>query len=224
MTQNDPVDPNTTPEIRGKRVRQLRKMSGLSRQAIEDKYDISARTLRSWEDSDGGGLTPKGAMRIVYAMAEEGIHVTKEWLLYGAGIGPQYVNSELSSGSGIKLEPLDLDEESAIRAELLAFRQSNPNPIDMRVTDDGMEPHYIIGDYIGGRQRFNENIASCINRDCIIETAGGELLFRRLKAGSIPERYTLYCINANSNVREPVLYDVELKSVAPVVWHRQRDS
>lgn len=224
LNNTSEIDSLKTPDARGKRLRQLRQMSGLSRQAIEDKYRINAKTMQSWESGNAGGLTPKGAMRVVYAMAEEGIHVTKEWLLYGAGIGPQWLNLDSSVTNQANIQPLDFDQETAIRQELLAFRQHNINPIDMRVMDDGMEPHYMIGDYIGGKQRFDNNIANCINRDCIVETSKGELLFRRLKIGSKPNLYTLFCINTNTTVHEPVLHDVELKSAAPVIWQRRRDA
>ncbi len=219
-----PKDTVNTPETRGKRLRQLRQMSGLTRQAIETRYDISARTTRSWEEGSAGGLTSKGAMRVVYAMSETKIHVTKEWLLYGGGIGPQWMDGDpLNNTNKSNLMLLDLDDESAIRTELLAFRQHNHNPIDLRVTDDGMAPHYMAGDYIGGKQRFDQAIAHCINRDCIVETANGELLFRRLKAGSKTNLYTLFCINTDTITHEPVLYDVKLKSAAPIIWHRRPD-
>ncbi len=219
---NEPTNPNKSPEARGKRLKQLRLMAGFStRQAVEDRFNISANTLSSWEDGKRGGLTPKGALRVIYAMREAGWYCTRDWLLYGDGAGPRPIDEAFINT--VNAEPvLDTDEETAIRNELITFRKYNLDAIDMRVTDDGMGPHYLIGDYIGGQRQFGDNIIKCINYDCIVETATDELFFRRLKQGSKPGIYTLYCTNLNASVHELILSDIELKSVAPVTWHRTR--
>src|SRR5262249_42705577 len=161
--------------------KQVRLQAGLTQQVIDDKYDISVNTQQSWENGKKGGLTPKGAMRIMYAMRQEGIYVTKDWLLYGKGIGPQRLDDVLHTGLDVE-QPLDTDEETAIHNELIAFRKYNPNAIDMRILDDGMSPQYMLGEYIGGQRFFGDDIVKCVNYDCIVETATGEFLFRRLKA------------------------------------------
>src|SRR5262249_31447785 len=49
------------------------------------KYGISANTLQSWEKAKAGGLTSKGAKRILSALQQEGVNCSTEWLLYGIG-------------------------------------------------------------------------------------------------------------------------------------------
>lgn len=227
--KKQPIDSLLSPEARGKRLKKLRQKSDLSRRAIEEKHGISARTWESWEKGGAGGLTEKGAMRVIYAMREEGIYCTKEWLLYGSGLPPQTVDENLQGSfeAGISNKnlamPLDTDEETAIRQELLTFRQYNPNAIDARVMDDGMEPQYGIGDYIGGQRRFGEDIAACVNNDCIVETDSDEIYVRRLRAGSKQGLYSLYTVNPNTTVYMPVMQDISLKSAAPIIWHRRKN-
>lgn len=214
-------DPKATPIERGKRVKNVRLFAGLTQTALEDKYDISVNTQQGWEKGKRGGLTPKGAMRIMYAMRQEGVYVTKEYLLYGIGIGPQRLEDIVHTGIDVE-QALDTDEETAIHNELITFRKYNHNAIDMRVIDDAMSPQYMLGEYVGGQRLFNDDIVKCVNYDCIVETVAGEFLFRRLKSGNKPGVYTLYCLNPNANVPEPVLYNVELKSAAPVIWLRRK--
>ena len=81
---------------RGERLKRLRLMAGFSsRKAFENKYNISANTLRSWEDGIHTGLTEQGAKRILLALRSEGIRCSVGWLLQGVGNGPDGVVSKL---------------------------------------------------------------------------------------------------------------------------------
>lgn len=214
---------------RGKRLKSLRTLAGLSRKALEQKYEISASTIQSWEDGKAGGLTEKGAWRVVSALRKEHVQSSVEWLLYGAGIGPKLVTGE----TGIINEatpdyqstmPKGVSaDDNAIMQELLAFRKYNAAAVDMIIIDDAMAPIYQAGDYVGGKKRMKESINALIGLDCIIETAQGEILLRRLKNGTKSEHYTLANINPDSVLPQPMLYDVKIISAAPVIWHRRKD-
>lgn len=222
------TDVKSLPEARGKRLKSLRMLAGLSRKMVEEKYEISASTIQSWEDGKAGGLTEKGARRILNALREEGIQCSLNWLLYGIGVGP-HVSDKIYIPIAEASEEQDLenysypDRESALVKELLVFRQSNADAIDMVVMDDSMEPFYSLGDYIGGKRRYAQEIAGAIGLDCIVETTMGEIMFRRLRRGSTSQCFTLTCINPNTLIEKITLYDVELHSAAPVIWHRCRD-
>lgn len=222
-------DLKSSPQSRGKRLKSLRMLADLSRKALEKQYQISASTIQSWEDGKAGGLTEKGALRVTVALRNEGVQCSTEWLLYGAGIGPQLTDKEhswlgespaeyahaIAEGRGI--------DEAAIMQELLIFRIHNPNAIDMMVIDDAMAPHYNIGDYVGGKRRVQQEIDSLINEDCIIETDTGEIMLRRLKKGAKEGTYSLYSINPYSSLPYPTLYDIKIISAAPAIWHRRKD-
>lgn len=227
MPVADILDQKSTPEARGKRLKSLRMMAGLSRKALEDKYDVSASTMQSWEDAKAGGLTEKGARRAIEVFRQEGIRCTVDWLLYGIGLPPQL--SDKLFQQQIQLQEAlenraEITEERAIVNELLAFRQHNPDAVEYIIPDDGMLPFYQKGDYVAGKRRYNSTISSVIGRDCIIETKENEVLLRRLKAGSQPGVYTLICLNSDTNVSEYALHDREILSAAPVIWLRRKDA
>lgn len=226
MAVADILDQKSTPEARGKRLKSLRMMAGLSRKALEDKYDVSASTMQSWEDAKAGGLTEKGAKRAIEVFRQEGIRCTVDWLLYGIGLPPQLSDKLFQQQVQIQEsfeDRVEITEERAIVNELLAFRQHNPDAVEFIVPDDGMTPHYQKGDYVAGKRRYNETIENVIGMDCIIETKENEVILRRLKQGSQSGVYTLICLNPDSNVSEFALHDREILSAAPVIWLRRKD-
>jgi transcriptional regulator with XRE-family HTH domain len=225
MPVADILDQKSTPEARGKRLKSLRMMAGLSRKALEDKYEVSASTMQSWEDAKAGGLTEKGSKRAIEVFRQEGIRCTVDWLLYGIGLPPQL--SDKLFQQQIKLQAfedrIEITEERAIVNELLAFRQHNPDAVEFIVPDDGMAPLYRKGDYVAGKRRYNEAIGNVLGMDCIVETKENEVLLRRLKLGSQPNVYTLICLNPDANVTEYALHDREILCAAPVIWLRRKD-
>ena len=87
-----------------------------------------------------------------------------------------------------------------------------------------MEPFFILGEYVAGYRRYQENISTAIGQNCIVQTALGEMLVRHLRKGSAPDFYTLVCLNPLANVEHPVIYNVKLTCVAPVILTRRRDT
>ena len=221
-------DLKSSAQSRGKRLKSLRMLADLSRKALEKQYQISASTIQSWEDGKAGGLTEKGALRVTAALRNEGVQCSTEWLLYGAGMGPQLTDKDyLRLGESLSeyeiKTPTRSEDDAAIMQELLIFRIHNQNTIDMIVIDDTMAPHYNIGDYVGGEYRTQQEIDTLINQDCIIETINGEIMLRRLKKGAKEETYSLHGLNPYTSQHYPTIYDVKLISAAPVIWHRRKD-
>lgn len=224
----DLLDQKSTPEARGKRLKSLRMMAGLSRKALEDKYGLSASTMQSWEDAKAGGLTEKGAKRAIDVFRQEGIRCAVDWLLYGIGLPPQLSDKLFQHQTQVDEEggtdgKVGGSEERAIVNELLAFRQHNPDAVEFIVADDGMSPFYTKGDYVAGKRRYHNDIEKLVGLDCIIETKENEVILRRLKAGSYNGTFTLICINPSTTVNEYACHDRELLSAAPVIWHRRKD-
>ncbi len=217
-------DPKSSPIARGRRLKAARMMSGLTRNGLEEKYGISASTIQSWEAAKAGGLTERGVKRVIPVLRQEGIFCTSDWLLYGVGTPPQPTNLHFTQAA----EPPTtnnhvLPEDKAIIQELLTFRNLNPGFIDLVVADDGMAPQYDMNDYVGGKRRMGDEMTRLIGIDCIVETSNNEILLRRIKAGSRAGVYMLMCTNPDTNLKSPTLYDVELHSAAPVIWHRRHD-
>lgn len=226
MSVAEILDQKSTPEARGKRLKSLRMMAGLSRKALEDKYSVSASTMQSWEDAKAGGLTEKGAKRAIEVFRQEGIRCTVDWLLYGIGLPPQLSDKLFAQQIHLQEtveERIEISEERAIVNELLAFRQHNPDAVEFIVPDEGLAPLFRKGDYIAGKRRYGEAIAQVVGMDCIIETKENEVLLRRLKVGSQAGLFTLICLNPDATVSEFALHDREILSAAPVIWLRRKD-
>lgn len=220
-------DPKTSPQARGKRVETLRKMTRLSRREFHEKFGISKTNMQNWEDAYGGGLSEKGARKIIAAVNPYGISCTFEWLMYGAGPSPQ-MSDELFLDNAAPTEQTgtsinDDDEATIIAAELLAFYQHYPRvAVDHVVADDGMEPRFIVGERVAGCKAYGKAIEKLVGLDCIVQIQEGGTLLRMLKNGTIKGRYTLACSNPNASLEKPILYDVELLSAAPVTWTRRK--
>lgn len=215
-------DPKSSPQARGKRLKTARMMTGLTRNGLEEKYGISASTIQSWEAAKAGGLTERGVARVLPVLHKEGVTCTNDWLLYGIGSGPQPTNLPLPSSGQEEMER-SLPEDKAIIQELLTFRNLNNDAIDLVVLDDGMGPQFSEGDYIAGIRRTKENIHTLVGMNCIVQTAHNDMQFRRIKKSARPGLFNLICINPDTEVFETTLYDQELISAAPVIWHRRRD-
>src|SRR4051812_20163003 len=130
----------TSPEARGRRLKSLRKMADLSRKAITMKHQISASTIQAWEEGKSGGLTAKGAQRIIAALKEEGVFCTLEWLLQGEGQSPylaERVYLGVKEPTSEFLNAVTLSEVNIIAKELNTFRTLNHDVLDMVINDDG---------------------------------------------------------------------------------------
>lgn len=218
-------------EARAKRLKSLRKMTRLSRSVFSERYGVPSGTLQNWESARFGGLTEKGAKIALSAIRSEGIYCSFEWLMYGIGPSPQ-LNDKLFENTnnpslideGLSKQETNIDSQLAtIAQELLIFRKLNPNAIDFVVRDNGMEPLFVLGEYVAGCRRYQTDISSAVNQNCIIQTATGDMLLRHLSQGSAPDLYTLICMNPTARVERPVIYDVKLTYVAPVIWTRRKD-
>lgn len=211
------MENRTNPAERGKRLSQARRMSGLSRAEIEEKYAIKAPSLKSWEAGRYTGLTEKGARRMSSVLKQEGIQCTVGWLMSGEGSPPTVIQTELPRGKNKKA----FLNDPSLLPEIEFFKQHHLNAICVQITDDGMEPHYRIGDYVAGERYYQDAISQAMGHVCIVETQMEGVLIRLVRKGSREGLYNLQCLNVYTELPKPVLYDVELSSAAPIIWHRR---
>ena len=86
-----------------------------------------------------------------------------------------------------------------------------------------MEPHYRMGDYIGGtRLTTPEAIAQFFGQACIVELCDHTIILRHIHPGKRPGTYTLSCTNHQSHSAPLNIFDAEIISAAPVLWHRRK--
>lgn len=218
-----PVFSSDSAEERGKRVRYVREqLIRLSRKKFCDRHtdsEISHSSIQNWEDGRFGGLTEKGAKKLIEAFNQDGIiDCTVEWLMFGIGQTPQDprdLNRYLH-----KSPQFTEQEKQVIEQELTLYHQLNPNSLDVIVTDSGLSPAFLPGDHVAGILLTGEEIKSAIGKLCIIQTQLGQIITRRLEYGTKPNFYNLVCTNAYANVMLSS-NDVAVRSVAPIVWMRR---
>jgi len=206
----------------GKRLKHIRSLLRMSRAYLQEKYGLPEVTLKSWENGTTN-LTKSGAERCVEIYRSEGLIVSEDWILEGNGLEPTAtitVSHYFATPSNKDL-PIE-DDEIAMIKDANSFKESYANAVILIVSNDDMRPFYRPGDYVAGKMRFSTNIDDGINKDCIVYLKNGERFFRRLIKNS-SGGYNLTCLNPNENTAEPVLYDVDVEGVAPVIWHRWKD-
>jgi len=209
---------NHSPDARAKRLRLLRQKTGLNRNDFAERHNLNLSTLRSWEDGRKTGLSEKGARSLVKAFIKEGILCSTGWLLYGKGEKPKILTSECHQNPELYANK----EQPEIPDEIRFFLEKNPNGVYFEMENDGMEPLYSKGDFVAGIQHFDD-ISNLIGEYCIVETQEGMRYARLLQAGTKDFTYNLYCINPRSTVTDPVIYNIKVISVAPIVLIRKLD-
>lgn len=221
VTNMEHEDVKSSAEAKAERLKRIRRLANLSREELCAEGDINLATLISWEVGRFGGLSKKGASRVIERVAKEGVCCTPEWLLYGIGIGPEIRSNFEKIALVEEKENCSLSEKDKIIQELITFRKLNKNAIDFIINDDSMLPHYQIGDFVAGTKRVSDRINLILGLDCIIQTKDGLLIVRNLQQGPRPESFNLISTNLQSKVKDVILYDKELVSAAPIIWHRR---
>lgn len=218
------LDTKSSPEARGSRVRRLRNMANLSRQAMCQNGEIKLDTLIGWELGRHGGLTVKGAVKLINFLAQAGISSTVEWLLYEVGNGPVISpNFAVIQESLHKKTVTVKEQEKHIIAELLLFRKNNPDAVELLVPDNCMAPYYHSGDYVAGVKYYQDKLASLVGLDCIVQPLEGDVKLRRIIKGDLPDQYTLIPHAFSGDATSFILLNTPLAYAAPVIWHRKKN-
>ena len=192
------------------------------------KHNIPRSTIFAWKR----GVTPlthKGAERLVKAFKDENIICTTDWFLEGKGLPPRTLK-EVHQGTLPAFDYYKIDqnfdetlnEEIKLLKEIEYFCQIYLNGKVLLVTDDGMMPTISPGEYIAGLTVAPDVIKTALNKICLVELLDDQLLPRYFSTGSKENRYTLSCLNPRTCVELPTLFDIKIKSVAPIVWVRYK--
>jgi transcriptional regulator with XRE-family HTH domain len=206
------LDPSSF-AARGNRLIRIRKLMGLTREDFHEKYGISSGTLRGWEEARLTGLSEKNVTRLMPVLEGENIQCSIGWLLHGEGSSPLVLDKAAKKNSS--------EQKTALAEEIDVFCKHHLQAVYIQVADDGMEPYYYEGDYVAGERLYQKDMHTAIGQHCIVETQQGEVLLCTLRAGTEKNKYTLQCVNLDPKLRNPILYNVELLSAAPVIWYRR---
>lgn len=177
-------------QIKGRRLRMLRILSGLTRQELFKKMSISPSTMNTWE-TGRVELTEVGANRVCMAFTRVGILCTKEWLLNGTGTPPRIMTAiersifsesseNLVAPSPVSHEqsiPQNLPIEDDIADELRFFLKIHTNALFHVVEENFMNSRYRTGDCVAGIMEPPESLINC---NVIIEKEDGKTTLGKL--------------------------------------------
>lgn len=216
--------------IRGKRIRLVRSMTGMTIADFAKNIGVSRGALIGWENGKTGGLTEKGATKISDFVQTLNINCTSMWLMHGLDSAPTFTQDHPEFAPAIAPDPsptylthMDDSLPKKIVAEVEFFIKNNPGSITCQVEDDCMLPAFGSGDIVGGIKKTSRNIETAIGDTCIVETNTHKVMVRRLAKGSKNGVYNLAGINPNTPAAETFIADVKLIFAAPVIWVRYLD-
>lgn len=192
---------------RGKRIRMLRALSGLSRKQFQAQLNVSISTLNIWENGRVC-LTVKGAARIVSAVKEVGIECSEEWLLSGLGSPPRPTTSDFLPQIGKSSPETDI------------FIRSVRNSVHTAISDELMSPFFRSGDLVAGEAVNFEEIGSFVGRFIIVELDNSTIV-RYLDSVSNDAVYlSTYERQAIANDNITCIKSSDIMKIAPVLVHR----
>jgi transcriptional regulator with XRE-family HTH domain len=207
-----------SPTERGKRLKLLRHMAGLSIKELSKKHKIGESTIKYWEYAQSSGLSEKGARKIIEIMKQEEVLCTFQWLMYGTGSFPQPSNVTINKNSEFaKANEQQIIYEKIIQEEKLLFSTANINTIILDINDDTMDPVYVVGDSLGGIKIEPTLIEKFVGQNCIIELTGNEFICRLLSRGSRKNLYGLSAINPHTTIFPPILHDISSSNIYSIV-------
>jgi transcriptional regulator with XRE-family HTH domain len=194
------------------RVRFVRSLTKLTREAFEEKYGINKNTIKSWE-LGVNTLTEKSAKALSDAINEEGFTCSPQWLIFGQGSEPRLI----SENDDALLES-DLDQQSKIIYEADYFKKNNPNSIICMITDNSMDPDFRAGDYVGGIFfNVSTDLSRLIGTACIVNTHDELIKVRKIILAKNDQ--IVLCPN-NTQYEADVIKVEDIPAIASIIWHR----
>lgn len=190
----------------GIRIRMLRVLLGISREAFCERYGMSLSTLTSIE-LNRLKASPKQVDRIIKAFSEEKLQVSSTWIMKGKGNEPTRF-----------LEPIPTTSGDHLESWARCFFSHTRHMAITQVKGDGMEPFYSAGDLVGGL--WNSAPQMLLGKRCIVLWEGqihiGTLLCCKNMFSLTPSNIGVYHGHL-------VFYAHEAR-VAEIVWHIRKHS
>jgi hypothetical protein len=215
MTNVEEQNLQYSADARANRLKEARKIGRISLRDITNNGVINYNTFCGWESGKHGGLTQKGALKVVEALNQLGVKCSIEWLLYGIGQKP------------ISLHPMMIPRPLSSIKDFIPIhsdfiKQLYPEFIGIRIEDDAMSPKYNIGDFVSGMPLSQKKITQASGKDVIVQLRGETTIIRKLVINSKNNSASL--ISVNTSYHEPILTDVDIVQLALVLCHLRYDS
>jgi SOS-response transcriptional repressor LexA len=205
------------------RIRSARGFVHMTRKEFCEKHGFNLHTMFSWEA--GKYLVRQATLeKFCAALAKEGVFCSPEWLLRGAGEGPNTIKAQKNllieqNKLNTFLKIQSFDEEQRIKGEIKTFqsgyKKSKMEAVVIQVADSTMGPLFEAGDYVGGVLVKEAGFKSLFGKICIVEIGLQNFIVRRLSREG--KRIALIAMDP----AEPVLSFETVVSAAQVIWHRK---
>lgn len=155
---------HTSAQLKGRRLRMMRALTGFSRQEIYDRVGIATSTIDTWE-SGRVELTQKSAERVCDAFCKIGVSCSSEWLLSGRGMPPRIMDDVekalFSEQAKIGTEKFKIETkniklhippfiDSDVKQELCFFLTLHKNSMFYIFENDFMNSRFKKGDCVAG--------------------------------------------------------------------------
>jgi transcriptional regulator with XRE-family HTH domain len=200
---------------RGRRLKRLRALVGLSRDELAARAKVSRASMSYWENATYSGLSHKAAEKLIPVIKAEGVHCSVEWLLLGLAQDPYRIPE--SAQHPIPASHGDV-ELSAIQQEIALFTSLHPNAVVMQVPHNGMAPFLLQGDYVGGLIQPIDTMQEIEPKDNYIVRFEHTLQARRVKHNPQAGLYDLSYISSVEDTND--LFEkrgVQLESIAKII-------
>lgn len=215
---------HTVAQLKGRRLRMVRALTGFSRQEIYGKIGIATSTIDTWE-SGRVELTQKSAERVCEAFRKVGVYCSPDWLLTGAGTAPRMMDDveksifatkqadetvqykEKNPKAERKFPPF-LDESA--KRELNFFMSLHKNALFHFVEEDFMNARFRKGDCVAG---IIGRLSDMEGKIIIAEAEDGKTMLCRLIKNTDDGGEVSF------GVYKPTK-NIHIKNAAEVVWHR----
>lgn len=209
---------------KGLRLNLAIRLNSINEDGLCKKSQISYQELESIHRGEQD-LNRNQAQKIAEAFMEQGFVCAVDWLMEGRGLPPYFSKDaerlEMEAFADVEDQMEDLiEKEIKVLKEIKTFKELYSEGEVRFAEGDGMAPLIRCGDYLGGVKVQSHKMESALNHICMVTTLDGRSLVRYVALGSAPKTYTLSCLNPDTTEPNAVLRDVEVASVAPIVWIR----
>lgn len=205
----------------GKRIRQARSLTALTREEFGKKHEISPSSLRSWELGISL-ISEKNLKKLINAFQEEGVFCNEDWVLDKEGSHPLFLAGKKTN---LVNRPNSFNaHRETLNAEIEAFITADPQRILLHINSNEHLPYFEPGDIVGGVLIDKEDFEKVDGRLCITNHPHSEqLIVRMLKKSDTRNEYHLICpMSAFYNSEESKsFFSAEITTCAPIIWWRK---
>ena len=214
----------TVAQVKGRRLRMARALTGMSRQDLHEKTGIATSTMDTWE-SGRVELNEKSSLRICESFRKLGIFCSAEWLLRGEGMPPHLMSDTEKSmlsfdenGEGSQINSLKKKSfnfppflDADIKKELSFFLNLHDHPIFHILTEKFGKTIFDAGDCVAGLEESPQRL---IGKIVILQKTNGDTCLCRLNSviGNIAQ--------VSFKKKTPSIR-VEFKKMGKILWHRK---